>query len=64
MTTYEWFQMWVLMVLAIRATRHYDKLKHDLFEAIKEGRNSYGSVAYRMRHGFGAGHFFYFAISF
>jgi len=36
MTTYEWFQMWVLMVLAIRATRHYDKLKHDLFKAIKE----------------------------
>lgn len=38
MTTYEWFQMLVLMVLAIRATRHYDKLKRDLFEAIKEGR--------------------------
>ncbi len=38
MTDYEWFQMWVLMVLTIRATRHYDKLKHDLFEAIKEGK--------------------------
>ena len=38
MTDYELFQMWVFMVLAIRATRHYDKLKHDLFEAIKEGK--------------------------
>ncbi len=38
MTTYEWFQVWVLMVLAIRATRRYDKLKHDLFDAIKAGR--------------------------
>ncbi|BBW93163.1 hypothetical protein PS1M3_32500 [Pseudoalteromonas sp. PS1M3] len=36
MADYEWFQMWVLMVLAIRATRHYDKLKRDLFKAIKE----------------------------
>ena len=35
MTAYEWFQVWVLMVLAIRATRRYDKLKHDLFDAIK-----------------------------
>jgi len=40
MTDYEWFQIWVLMVLAIRATRHYDKLKNDLFEAIKDGRFS------------------------
>lgn len=38
MTTYEWFQIWVLMVLAISATRQYEKLKHDLIEAIKEGR--------------------------
>ena len=38
MTDYEWFQMWVLMLLAIRSARHYDKLKHDLFEAIKEGK--------------------------
>ncbi len=38
MTIYEWFQMWILMVLAIRATRRYDKLKNDLFTAIKEGR--------------------------
>ena len=38
MTLYEWFQAWVLMVLAIRATRRYDKLKNDLFAAIKEGR--------------------------
>jgi hypothetical protein len=36
MTTYEWFQVGVLMVLAIRATRRYVKLKHDLFEAINE----------------------------
>ncbi|WP_259369869.1 hypothetical protein [Pseudoalteromonas sp. MT33b] len=40
MTDYEWFQMWVLMVLAIRTTRRYDKLKHDLYEAIKDGRFS------------------------
>ena len=38
MTIYEWFQMWILMVLAIRATRRYDKLKNSLFAAIKEGR--------------------------
>lgn len=38
MTLYEWFQMWILMVLTIRATRRYDKLKNDLFAAIKEGR--------------------------
>jgi len=38
MTDYDCFQMWVLMVLAIRATRHYDKLKHDLFDAIKKGK--------------------------
>jgi len=36
MTTYEWFQMIVFIVLAIRATRHYYKFKHDLFQAIKE----------------------------
>lgn len=38
MTSYEWLQVWVLMVLAIRATRRYDKLKNDLFTVIKEGR--------------------------
>lgn len=38
MTLYEWSQMWILMVLAIRATRRHDKLKNDLFTAIKEGR--------------------------
>ncbi len=38
MTDYDWFQIWVLMVLAIRVTRHYDKLKHDIFKAIKEGK--------------------------
>ena len=38
MTDYDWFQIWVLMVLAIRATRHYNILKHNLFEAIKEGK--------------------------
>ena len=40
MTTYEWFQVWVLMVLAIRATRRYDKLKHDLFTAIEQGKTN------------------------
>jgi len=38
MTLYEWLQVWVLMVLAIHAMRRYDKLKNDLFTAIKEGR--------------------------
>lgn len=38
MTTYEWFQVWVLMVLAIRTTRRYGKLKHDLFTAIEQGK--------------------------
>lgn len=38
MALYEWLQVWVLMVLAIRATRRYDKLKNDLFTAIKEDR--------------------------
>ena len=38
MTAYEWLQVWVLMVLAIRATCRYDKLKQDLFDAIKTGR--------------------------
>jgi len=40
MTTYEWFQVWVLMVLAIRATRRYDKLKHDLSKAIEQGKTN------------------------
>ena len=38
MALYEWIQVWVLMVLVIRATRRYNKLKNDLFTAIKEGR--------------------------
>lgn len=37
MTTYKWFQIWVLMVLITRTIRHYNKLKHDLFKVIKEG---------------------------